>query len=71
MTDKDRGVPRADHVPEGERKENEERSEHRADLVGEKRADDVDVKPGHAEGGPRGSAGRGGEPSGGSVIDKR
>jgi hypothetical protein len=67
----DRGVPRADHVPEGERKENEERSEHRAGLIGEKRADDVDVKPGHANQGPRGSDAWGSEASGGSVIDKR
>jgi len=89
MSDQDRGVPRADNVPAGERKENEERSEHRAEpgvdsaaerghgahgrgvLGRDEHLDDVDVKPGGAEGGPRGSAAWGSEPSGGSVIDKR
>ena len=70
MSDRDRGVPRGDNVPAGEREANEQRSEHRA-PVGEDRRDDVDVKPGNAEGNPRGSAGWGSEPSGGSVIDKR
>ena len=89
MTDRDRGVPRGDNVPAGEREENEKRSEHRAEpgtdsaaerghgahgrgvLGREQRQDDVDVEPGEAEGGPRGSAAWGSEPSGGSVIDKR
>ena len=89
MHDRDRGVPRGDNVPAGEREENEQRSAHRA-TAGEAsaperahgahgrgvqgredRRDDVDVEPGEAEGGPRGSAGWGSEPSGGSVIDKR
>ena len=79
MSDKDRGVPRGDNVPAGEREENEQRSEHRA-AAGEDsaadgghgaRARDVDVEPGHANQGPRGSDAWGSEPSGGSVIDKR
>ncbi|HEX5972323.1 MAG TPA: hypothetical protein VFY85_10375 [Gemmatimonadaceae bacterium] len=70
MSDRDRGVPRGDNVPAGEREENEQRSEHRA-TAGEKRRDDVDVEPGHANQGPRGSDAWGSEPSGGSVIDKR
>jgi hypothetical protein len=75
MSDSDRGVPRADNVPAGEREENEQRSEHRAHgraaQEREDRRSDVNVEPGEAEGGPRGSAGWGSEPSGGSVIDKR
>lgn len=89
MSYREENVPRGDNVPAGERKENEERSEHRAEpgpdgaeershgahgrgVQGrEKHVDDVDVKPGEAEGGPRGSAAWGSEPSGGSVIDKR
>jgi hypothetical protein len=89
MSDRDRGVPRGDNVPVGEREENEQRPEHRAPagedsaprrghgahgrgvLGREERRDDVDVQPGEAEGGPRGGAGWGSEPSGGSVIDKR
>ena len=84
----DRGVPRADNVPAGEREENVERSEHRAppgeDSAAERghgahgkgdareeQRDDVDVQPGHANQGPRGSDAWGSEPSGGSVIDKR
>jgi len=70
MSDRDRGVPRGDNVPAGEREENEQRSEHGAPAR-EERRDDVEVKPGNAEGNPRGSAGWGSEPSGGSVIDKR
>jgi hypothetical protein len=90
MSDRDdRGVPRGDHVPAGEREANEQGSEHHAPAgedsasershgahgrgVGgrEEHRDPVDVEPGEAEGGPRGSAGWGSEPSGGSVIDKR
>lgn len=78
MSDKDRGVPRADNVPAGEREENEQRSEHRAPAGEDSAADraqararDVDVDPGHANQGPRGSDAWGSEPSGGSVIDKR
>lgn len=89
MSYREENVPRADNVPPGERKENEQRSEHRAesgvdsanqrghDAHGrgvpghETHVDDVDVAPGEAEGGPRGSAAWGSEPSGGSVIDKR
>ncbi|HEX6599997.1 MAG TPA: hypothetical protein VF034_11800 [Gemmatimonadaceae bacterium] len=70
MSDSDRGVPRGDNVPAGEREENEQRSEHRA-TAGEPRRDDVDVEPGHANQGPRGSDAWGSEPSGGSVIDRR
>jgi len=40
-------------------------------LGHEEHPDEVDVQPGAAEGSPRGSAGWGSEPSGGSVIDKR
>ena len=40
-------------------------------LGREQHRDDVDVESGEAEGGPRGSAAWGSEPSGGSVIDKR
>jgi hypothetical protein len=84
MTDKDRGVPRGDHVAEGERKSNEERAQPGVDSAAEhghgahgkgdsreQQRDPIDVQPGEAEGGPRGSAGWGSEPSGGSVIDKR
>jgi hypothetical protein len=89
MSDReDRGVPRGDHVPAGEREVNEPRSEHRAPAgedsaserghgahgkgdAREQHRDPDDVEPGEAEGGPRGSAGWGSEPSGGSVIDKR
>jgi hypothetical protein len=70
MSDRDRGVPRGDNVPAGEREENEQRSEHRA-TAGEERREDVDVEPGHANQGPRGSDAWGSEPSGGSVIDTR
>jgi hypothetical protein len=37
----------------------------------EQHRDPVDVEPGHANQGPRGSDAWGSEPSGGSVIDKR
>ena len=70
MSDRDRGVPRGDNVPAGEREENEQRSEHRA-APSAPRRDDVDVEPGHANQGPRGSDAWGSEPSGGSVVDKR
>jgi hypothetical protein len=40
-------------------------------LGREQHRDEVDVKPDGAEGGPRGSAAWGSEPSGGSVVDKR
>jgi hypothetical protein len=79
MSYREENVPRADHVPHGERKENEQRSEHReepgmdsADHRGRgAQVDNVNVEPGEAEGGPRGSAAWGSEPAGGSVIDKR
>lgn len=75
MSDSDRGVPRGDNVPAGEREENEQRSEHgshgRDVQRREDRRADVDVQPGEAEDGPRGSAAWGSEPSGGSVIDRR
>jgi len=71
----DERVPRGDNVPAGEREKNEQRSEHASHGRGvqgrEDRRADVNVEPGEAEGGPRGSAGWGSEPSGGSVIDKR
>jgi hypothetical protein len=82
----DRGVPRGDHAPAEERGQNQEqRAEpgvdsaperghgaHGKGVLGrEQRVDDVNVEPGDAEGGPRGNASWGGEPSGGSVIDKR
>jgi len=79
MSYREENVPRGDNVPQGERKENEQRSEHRAepgmdsaDHRGrEAHVDDVNVEPGEAEGGTRGSAAWGSETSGGSVIDKR
>ena len=72
MTDRnDERVPRGDNVPAGERKEAEERSEHRPEAGREAPRDDVDVNPGHANEGPRGSDAWGSEKSGGSVIDKR
>ena len=88
MHDRDRGVPRGDNVPAGERAEHEQRSERRApageDSASERgqgahgkgdgreqHRDAVDVEPGHANQGPRGSDAWGSEPSAGSVIDKR
>ena len=85
MTDQDRGVPRGDHVPAGEREQNDQRAEPGVDSAAERghgahgrgvqgreqHRDDVNVEPGEAEGGPRGNASWGGEPSGGSVVDKR
>jgi len=82
----DRGVPRGDNVPAGERGQNEQqRAEpgvdsaaarghgaHGKGVLGrEQHVDDVDVEPDNAKGNDRGSAAWGAEPSGGSVIDKR
>lgn len=83
----DERVPRGDNVPAGEPVENEQRSGRRAageDSASERghgahgkgdgreqHRDPVEVEPGHANQGPRGSDAWGSEPSGGSVIDKR
>ena len=67
MSDSDRGVPRGDNVPAGEREENEQRSEHRAaagegtaqgreqhrdDVVGAGWVFSSDPAPGGSWGGP-------------------
>jgi len=88
MTDRDRGVPRGDNAPAGEREQNAQQGQraepgvdsaaerghgaHGRGVLGrEQHVDEVNIEPGEAEGGPRGEAAWGSEPSGGSVIDKR
>ena len=61
-----RAEPGVDSAPE------RSHGAHGRGVLGrEQHRDDVNVEPGEAEGGPRGSAAWGSEPSGGSVIDKR
>lgn len=80
MSSSDRGVPRGDHVPAGEQQDSIEEQEAnrrgegiQARAAGEQEGGaDTTPTPDVSKGSDRGgSAGWGGAPSGGSVIDVR
>jgi hypothetical protein len=83
MASNDGGVPRGDHVPAGEQADSVNRQEEntRGDGIAADAASRADPRGGDSPATPEpdrtkgsdrgGTAGWGGEPSGGSVIDKR